>query len=295
MIYELLSAAGAMAVWVGLYIAGAVVLMGDLVSQSIPMRALVFSFGTGMGVYLLDRVKLTDAMADPSDALAHPKRHRLITRNARWVRVLMALVLVLAVMTGWSLGGWVLGALVCLAILGVLIYGGMPARKPPEHAWRIKDLFLLKNFAVAGSITLFCGVVLVVLRQPEPDAGAIFAAFLRLGSGGLVIGLIVLGDAILCDIDDVRADAKFGTRTIPACFGLRAGWLSALVLQLLAVMCVFVFQRVDYFGGQGLRIWWPTLVVVSTGLLWVMKLKRVRNIVDVRLALIAVLITLMSR
>ena len=288
---------GHLAVWLGFYVAGACVLLHMLLSRSagtLPSPdALAGAFCTGMGVYLFDRVKLSDALLDPSDAAAHPARFQFISSRSRLLRVVSLSLGIVATLLVARLSPLAI-ALVPLAYLGVWLYAGvrvLPARRARK---RVKDVLVLKNAVVGVSIAAFA-LVLVIADDSRASGRSLLDAFTpRTVDLALALAFVsshVFVDAVLCDVDDRSADARFGTDTIPARAGVDAAWWTAMignvVLLLAAVGLSWTLDtaQASWFSLAmlatlvGLRLWRPT---------------RVRDLVDLRLPACALAVAMLT-
>lgn len=261
---------GHAAVWAALYSGACTLMVAQLaIGERDPGEGpVLFAALTGLGVYLLDRAKLSDRALDPADAEAQPARYAFVRRWAGVLRVSAVACLIgasaLGVLIEWALvaAPWV-GAIV------VLFYGG-------GLAWprgRLKRWLVVKNLVVAVGLTGFAAVAAGIERFL--DLGV-----LPLGEGLAVVMLVVFADAVLCDIADAESDLDAGTRTIPAIFGGRAAWGVALALEVAALGVGVVVGRAAWA--------WTVPIVVTTPVLMCLPTRVVRDLVDVRLAAVAV-------
>ena len=273
-----IEALGHLAVWAGLYVAGVVGAAGALAGVHPSPAALIGALCIGAGVYQLDRVKLGDAWFDDADRAAHPRRAGFLFGIRRGVRI-TALVLII-VGTEFLYAVHPLAALLAPAsALGVVAYAGLPRRfYAAVHAPRPKDVFIVKNLAVAASITLFAAALVL------PDG---WGGWTRLAWG--VVGVLphVFIDAVLCDLDDLGADGRFGTVNIPVRAGAPRAWLLAwcvgLLLPLAGVLLPTGEQRWAWLAFHG-------LMLGTLGVLDVARPRRVRDLIDLRLPLCAALV-----
>lgn len=281
------------AVWAGLYVAGAVVCLAQvagidvLISPRARIIAGGFVFCTAMAVYILDRVKLRDAWLDPADAHAHPRRYAFVSGHSRGLRWFMVLLLAVAVYLGWMLEVW--GAAVpVLAAIGVLVYAGKPRGARP----RPKDIVLLKNLYVAAGITGFALLVSLAAVQPGADIAVLrnFAAAhaTPLLFSAALLAIRVLADAVLCDLDDEDADRRFGTGTLPIHLGRARAWNVAIALRLGAAAALVVIPVLPWWP----RMAWASVTVISSITLRIAAPARVRDWVDARLALEALVVAI---
>jgi len=270
-----LARCGDLAIWAGGYQAALVVILAGCLGTTASFDAIAGVFLLAIAVYLLDRVKPTNAWWDPADVVAHPARAAFLRPHARVVRIA---ILVTSVASAAFLARVhvSLAIIVIVAHVGVLIYGTLPARP------RVKDRFIIKNLAVAMSMSALAIVVLL------PDGVSWRLCMTSIAGVG-----IVTADAMLCDIDDATADARFGTKTVPARLALRWTWWTATMLEFAAV-CVIIaihlrFGRVA--PGSAAII---TLLPITTGLLWAISPPRLRDLIDVRLPTLTIAVTLWS-
>jgi 4-hydroxybenzoate polyprenyltransferase len=158
-------------------------------------------------------------------------------------------------------GPWV--AIVPLSVIGLLAYSkwALPGR-------RIKDRLLLKNAAVAISIT--------ALALALAHAGGGATAWV-LGAVAPVLVFRVFADAMRCDIDDVNADQRHGTRTFANTFGVQAAWRGALVLDGCAALAALALVPVV---GWGISIAVGSVPLIGGIALTVLQPKPSRDLVD---------------
>jgi 4-hydroxybenzoate polyprenyltransferase len=272
---SLARSSGHLALCAGAYVTGAVfacaVMLGvDRLGSTDDILALACAFCTGVSVYLLDRVKLADRWLDPADRLAHPDRWRFLHPRRRSVRTLGAAAGAIGLLAGALLSVWLVPVVVA-AHLGVLVYAGLPA-DPARARRRLKDLFIIKNLGVGASIAAFAMALLIGARQATFEAQTLAA--------GAILLVIVFADAALCDLDDQRADRRFGTRTIPVATSIRATWVVAVTMQLGASILIIAVQPTHP------AIILAVTLVLTTGLLAAWRPRRIRDPVDIRLALV---------
>ena len=151
------------------------------------------------------------------------------------------------------------------APVGVLIYSHRGQHTRP------KDRLILKNAFVAVSIVTL--VLVLEGHVHQPAAMAVVGGFLLLH---------VFVDAMLCDIDDRHADARFGTPTIPNTLGVAATWRLAIVMDLMAVMLLVLA------AGMTVLPWLPAILLglttlSATVILASFPVARVKDLVDLKL------------
>lgn len=281
-----LERAGHLAVWVGLYVTAAVLCLAQVsgfTGHLLP--ALLCAQTTAMSVYLHDRLKIRDAWLDPADHAAHPRRYAFLTRHARTYRLLGCVLAMVGLIAAWKVHP-AAPTLVVLSHAGVLLYAGLP--RHGKHRRRIKDLLLVKNIAVAASITALA-VVLCVLSVDQDPWSVIVRDGWRIGIGSAFVFAIVLADAILCDLDDEQADRAFGTRTLPVVLGPRWTWIIAIAITALASAGLVLLGD----GTVRSRLW-PALAVAGVVVLWLAKPRDMRDAVDMKLPMLALVVVLVG-
>ncbi|MCA9289052.1 MAG: hypothetical protein KDA05_10735 [Phycisphaerales bacterium] len=274
---SLLNKASHLAVPLGLYTAAGVVAVAQAAGQqprALWLVGLGFAFCTGTGAYLLDRVKLRDAWADPPDRRAHPARAAFIGRHRHAVRWLIVILTI----TGGALGAllsWVLVAGLVAMLVGVFVYAG----RPRGRRARPKDVLLAKNAFVAVGIT---GLASATAWSIAGGLGAWRGAALAIGH----VFVRVLADSVLCDLDDAAADGAFGTETIATRFGAAGAWAVSDGLRLVMGVVMLLVP----WGAWWPRMAWGVATIVSTLGLRTIRPKRVRDWVDLRLPLEAAVV-----
>lgn len=261
---------GHAAVWAALYSAACTLMVAQLaLGERDPGEGpVLFAALTGLGVYLLDRAKLSDAGLDPADAEAQPDRHAFIRRWARVLRLSALGCLVAATVLGaWM--RWVLAPAPWIGAVAVLFYGG-------GLAWprgRLKRWLIVKNLVVAAGLAGFAGVAVELDRFLLADPR-------RIGLALVTVVLVVFADAVLCDLADAEADRGAGTRTIPTVFGGKTTWGVAMALEAGAVALAPLV---------GHKAWdWSVPILATTPALMLVPTRAVRDLVDMRLTLVAV-------
>ncbi|MCC6428255.1 MAG: hypothetical protein IT435_15720 [Phycisphaerales bacterium] len=286
-----------LAVWAGLYVAGAVVCVSQVagIDAIVPIgtrtRAAAFAFCTAMAVYLLDRVKTFDSWLDPADAQAHPARFAFLAQHSTRVRVLILLLLTAAVCLGKGLSAWA-AAVPVLAVAGVLVYAARPRTGRP----RPKDIVLLKNAYVAAGITGFAVVVAIAAVHPGAGLRIVWevavAHAVPLSVSCAHLAMRVFADAVLCDLDDEDADRRHGTSTLPTHLGRTRAWNTALAVRLCIALGLVLIPVLP----APARLAWAAVTVVSSVSLRLAAPVRVRDWVDARLpmetACVAVILVL---
>lgn len=280
-------AASFMALPLGLYVVAAAVSFAQVAGISElsigwprATSTLGYIFCIGVGVYLLDRVKLSDARLDPADAVAHPERAAFIARHSGTVRgAMLALFAIGAACAAW-LGmeagwrGWALLALEGGACVGVVLYAGRPRRVRA----RPKDVLIVKNACIGGAITGF--VVIVVSLVALSDSPSIWP-LAAMGLGAAQLFVRVVADSIICDLEDEEADRAFGTATLATRFGRRVAWNTASVMRVAVGVALIALP----LGDRRAAVAWGVVTIVSTVILRVCDPRRVRDWTDLRFPL----------
>ncbi|MFG0260635.1 MAG: hypothetical protein ACF8LK_09825 [Phycisphaerales bacterium JB041] len=286
---RVLEAAGHLAVWVGLYFAAAYASAAILLGRAVQLDPLAAAFCAGVGLYLLDRLKLRDELLDPADLAADERRHsylrarRRLLRALAWVMLGVGTILVSVIHPANA-------ALTPIGVLGVLAYS-----RPRRSRRRPKDLLVFKNL-MPGCAIAGLGVILAaqspvhtsrLYGTPVGAEAATFAAAVW-----LALVLLVAADAMLCDLDDVTADRRARTSTLPVWRGANATWRIALFAHALAgVFAVGVGWR------HGLALGASVWALTNLGLTTLLRLARpgqVRDLIDLRLPAATLLVYLLE-
>lgn len=212
--------AGYLAIWPAGYALGVFMLAGELLTNSFPTTlSIVYILLCAHSCYLLDRVKIADHRQDPADAIALPDRAMLFARFAKPIRALITIELVTGAYAGWLIHP-LLSLIPIAALFVVHLYAG---RAATPSSPRLKDLPAIKAFMIASGHLSLC-IAVVWANEHE------LLADLHLLEIIAIVGvwMIVVGDAILCDIDDHDADMMYSTKSMAVLFGSRAAWLCAI-------------------------------------------------------------------
>ena len=287
--------AGHLAVWLGFYVTAAVVFVASSMGRNLDsLNALIFPFAflTASSVYLVDRIKLTNAQLDPADQRAHPDRYAYLTSHPGRIRLLAATLSVGAIGIGSRIHP-LAPLLVLVSVAGVVAYAFPSARlRRFTGKRRLKDLFLVKNIIVSFSITVFA-VGLIAMAGPQPDpTNVILQNRSPLVFACIFVSIIVLADAILCDIDDTTPDRIFATSTVPVRFGTTVTWTAAIGLNVVALGLAAAWPAESAL--KTIRLQWAIALIVTTLILAAWRPHRIRDLVDIRLALVASTVIFMS-
>lgn len=260
--------AGHLAVWLGLYFAGAYIALVLILDRPVRFAAALASFCAGVGLYLLDRVKVRDAWLDPADKAAQPGRFAFLLARRRRVRAVAWGLLAVGAVAAMTME-WRNLILPALGIIGIITY----SRMRPSGV-RPKDVLGLKNLSAGVAV----GGLALVLAWQTPGEAAPLGAWAWL-AGGLV--LLVSADAALCDLDDADADAAHGTSTVTTWLGRNWTWAIALTAHVLAGGALIVA------GAQIGRLREPSLLasvnLAATVVLCSTRPGSVRDLIDLKL------------
>ncbi len=260
-------AARELGVWSAFYVAGIAFLAAQLL-LGVPRPEWgieVYTFLIGLGVYLLDRVGVV--VADPDGGNAWPRTGHTLARVGAIVALAAASVV------GWTLRpGLALGPWIGLAIVAAYARPGK---------WRLRNFVWLK-----GPVVAICLVALGVLAAGADRALANGPAVWITAFG---LALLVLGDCVLSDLDDVRLDRASSVGSVAVFVGERHARTVALGLHVLsgAALLAGAAPRLSAGITSG-------TVVLTTWALVVAKPARVRTIVDLRVPALAVALWLIE-
>lgn len=235
-----------------------------LVHGWIPWGSLAIAVPVAIGTYLVDRVRLRPEDIDPSDQMAHEARADLLMRWGGLIRVSAFVLIGLAATMAAVRSPMVLVA-VAGAPIGVIIY---------SHRGRIrrpKDQVLFKNACVSISIV----TLVMLLEYPGVSIGSLIAV-----SGFLL--LHVFTDAMLCDIDDIEADRRYGTITIPSTIGIRRTWMLAFILNASAMVWIASAAALDLCPlGRSIVI--GMCLCTATVVVYALRGNRTKDFIDLKL------------
>lgn len=255
---------GHLAVWVGLYVGACVAMASLLFDGGVTVRSVAIAMLAAMGTYLIDRARPLPGRVDPADTVAHASRAALMVRSGGLIRLSAVILLTLAAFLALAVSP--LAVLVVVgAPIGVLVYSHRGQLTRP------KDKVVVKNAFVALSIMTL--VMVLIDRVQQPEAVAVVGGFLLLH---------VFVDAMLCDIDDRHADARFGTRTIPNMLGVAATWRIAILMNVIAFFLLVLAAWMNVLS------WPPALLLglttlLATVILSSLPVARVKDFVDLKL------------
>jgi len=290
---------GHMAVWLGLYFTATYAAAALLLGRALVPAALLGSFCAGMAIYLLDRLKVRDALLDRADLAADPHRHHFLRAHARFFRqMIWGLVFIgtVSVML-LSLANILLPV---VGVGGVILYthrahtgqSSQPNQPdqpdpPAQPRARLKDRLLIKNLLPGGAIAGF-GTMLA-LQSPTGSSTPFSIAAIAVV---VCLTILVTTDAALCDIDDQASDKAHGTRTLPIVLGVRWTWITAIGLQLLAGLGLLgVLGRAE--PARSVILWWTGVNLGANIVLCSLPVRSLRDLVDLKMPVVITIVWLL--
>ncbi len=160
-------------------------------------------FCSALFIYNLDRLK-----ADPADLINTPARSRSAARLRNASRAIAALSGAALIAVPIIERNWLMlllttgGALVCMNY------------SVPMLGFRFKDIPFLKSFFAPALVT--AAFVIPPALQQRPGAAA--ACYIAASAWTLCVTLF---NMILCDLRDIKGDARTGIRSLPVALGAR--------------------------------------------------------------------------
>ena len=257
---------GHLSLYSGCYAAGCVLLV--LLAMDLPMDwpALGAGLATTWFVYLLHRTRVARRPGVTwSQRVLYYGKNRSLVRCVLWASGVLSFIMLFFV-DPWAC------LLVPASVFGMLCYGHGSDGK------RVRDRLYLKNAVVALSMAAFCMALAFFGAVEFPGDDPTMATVL------LVLFLLVLSDAILCDFADTEADQRTGTRTMPIRFGhARARIVSDTITfgSALILLSLWLIGSVSPLVGLGV----PLLIVSTQFLLRRFKAEKLRHAVDLRMPL----------
>lgn len=230
--------------------------------------------------FLLDRVKVRPSLLDPADAEARGERHALLLTFGPWLRGLVLLETVAAIVLLGRVAP-VLGLLPILSLAGVMVYAGAPKK------FSLKSSAWSKTTATSLSLAGWAGVL---------TWGGGASPVIAMTSSIVLVGMVA-ADAVLCDLPDLESDRRHGVSSAAVTMGkrdtLRLAFALMIVALLLAVLAVTNdlagVSLARHLGAQtavGALVIGVAMALSSTRLLWL------RDVVDLRLPVGALFIHL---
>lgn len=249
---------GHAAIWPAAYAAACAALLSRTLGTALPWTSLAPAFLAAWSVYLLDRVKIRDDWLDEADIAGQPTRHA-------WIRARLPALRGLAYASGTAAAAlWLahepFAALLVLAgCLGGFLYAGRPSGR------RMKDRAALKLSAIVLALVTLAAALNWRAFPLDPEVSRALTA----------LACLVAGDAVLCDISDLDADAAHGTRTVAHALGATGAWTLACTLSASALAL-----------AAATPAWPPVALALLASLLLPLTPTRLwRDLVDVRLPL----------
>lgn len=212
----------------------------------------LIAFLTFYAIYSLDRV--ADLAADGA---THPERARFSLRHARLLRGSALAAYALALVLAGRHGGWcIASALVPLAALLLYSFSFLPPSVARRVGFsRLKEVFVLKNVWVAGTLTA-TPVLLAAAAH-----GGVRAWAPVLATGAFLFGRMGV-NVVMFDVRDEAGDGANGLRSVPVVLGrartlrLLQGLNGLLALLALAVPLLgWARPGFALLGGSCLYAW----------------------------------------
>ncbi|HMN41115.1 MAG TPA: hypothetical protein PKE29_09735, partial [Phycisphaerales bacterium] len=100
-----------------------------------------------------------------------------------------------------------------------------------------------------------------------------------LAAAGVLVGVWVLLDAVLCDLDDATSDRAHGTATLPTMVGVEPSWTITGVARLAAMGAMLACPWCPWRA----RVVWTVVGALGVLLLRMRRPRRVRDAGDLRL------------
>ncbi|MBO6513907.1 MAG: hypothetical protein JJ974_08090 [Phycisphaerales bacterium] len=252
-----IKAAGHLAVWAVMYAIGVALMLGELLGFPLGWEALLYVALCSHAGYLFDRLKFRDSDLDPADLLADPDRHGFLRSRSGWIRVLMVLEWIAAMVVGLLLSTWL-----SVLVVGGVVVGYVYSGWPPSDRARLKDVSGLKAWLVSIAVVgLGCAALLAQVDLFGGIDSLLSTLSERQSMCILGMLLVVCGDAVLCDLDDSASDRVYRTRSLPVMVGDRWSALSAVGLLVVGSGVILL----GLVGGDLLvgGVWFVGLVLLS--------------------------------
>jgi len=265
------------AIWPTLYALGIYLFL----TQSLPgehrfesLPALFIALCTH-ACYMLDRIKVSDNRIDQADAIALPGRAQSLFRHAHVLRRTIIAQLLAASVIGFMLHPM----LTIIPLISLIAIHGYAGRTADPSKPRLKDLPACKPFFIATSHIALGVVVIWASAQSSQKISTLIEQAPTTLLVNISLWLIVVGDAMLCDIDDLETDRLFSTRSFAVLFGNQRAWIIALA-------CVSIGAALLGFTSAPARL--AAFALVASTLLTKNNTNH-RDFIDARLLPIALL------
>ena len=247
---------------------GGLVLLSMLLGLPISIWSMVAAFSMAWFVYLLHRFRMAHR-----HSVASADRFRPLRDHARLVGLVLWVVGLLAVCAALMTSLW-LPLLLLASVAGMLVYGwGADGGRP-------RDMLVVKNACVGVSMTCFWVLLVIASGTASFEPSASFWLVV------IAMSVIVLADAMYCDLVDMDLDARTLSRTAPVQWGATSTRWTADVLVVFASMLLVLSGTTS---GERSTIWFviPLLLLGSQGVLRLVRTRWIRTVVDCRLLLLA--------
>jgi len=298
---------GHVALWLGLYFVAVYALAALLLDRHLTTPALIGSFAAGMAIYLLDRLKLSDAALDPADLLANEPRHVFLRQRASLYRICAWVLVAIGTVAVVALHPINL-ILPVVGVGGVLLYSHAKPQ-PNEHSAsnapaiahrRLKDRLVLKNLLPGGAIAGF-GTMLALQSPGNTDEPFALVDIVHWPTivTAVFLTMVITLDAALCDIEDMPADAAHHTNTLPIVLGVKKLWILATLVQVLAAIgLMLAFARMEVPGyaesGRSAMALFIIATLATHSVLALMPHRHIRDLIDIKLPAIVLAVYLLA-
>ena len=174
-------------------------LVALLLDTSLTGWTLAAAFAITWFVYILHRRRMARRGAVARQALGALRKHDRLVVVLLWVSGMVA------VGAGLMASIW-LPLLLAASVVGMLVYGsGTDGR-------RVRDMLVIKNACVGVSMACFWMLLALTSREATVDT-------LSFWSIAVAAVILVLADAMYCDLGDTAIDARTRSRTAPIEWG----------------------------------------------------------------------------
>ncbi|MFK7759625.1 MAG: hypothetical protein AB8C13_06735 [Phycisphaerales bacterium] len=277
--------AGHLAVWAMCYSVGIALVLAEFLNHSLSIQEITYVALCSHSGYLLDRVKFRDQDLDPADLMADHARHAYLRKHARWLRRVMVVEWILAMIIGA-----VLSPMLSVLVLAGIGAGYMYSGWKPGGVARLKDIAGLKAVLVSGAVvglgtlTILADSFASMGTSELVDSGLPHLGALVWTVAGMA--LIVFGDAVICDLDDQISDCAHRTLSLPVLLGMRrAGMVGVIAVATGGLLCAA--------GGIGdVDLWsrWLFAAMAVVSGIWILRLDRRRDWIDARMLVVALVV-----
>ena len=146
------------------------------------------------------------------------------------VYIHLIMFIFIALLSGYFLGSWFL-ILFLLSVLMLFLY-----------SWRLKDIPVIGNVII--SLLSFYSIYSIIMLTSSID-GFLIIHF------SIFSGLVTFCREIIKDIEDIKGDENYGSKTLPIVFGIKtANNIAYFILLFLVSMLIFSYSyQSQYFQG----------------------------------------------